>query len=77
MAAMTFFYLECPVCGRTLRVPVKYFGRQMSCGHCRGQFQAGQDGEQSTSRIDGPQAGGADSGLIAHARFGAPQFGEV
>jgi hypothetical protein len=39
-AVTTVFYQECPTCGRTLRVAVKYFGRSMSCGHCGGEFVA-------------------------------------
>jgi hypothetical protein len=42
MSAMTFFYQLCPTCGRNLRVPVKYFGRRMSCTHCKGEFIAGK-----------------------------------
>lgn len=41
MSAMTNFYQNCPICGRSLRVSVKYFGRQMSCSHCHGEFRAG------------------------------------
>lgn len=43
MSALTIFYQECPVCGRSLRVNVKYFGREMSCSHCEGTFIAGKD----------------------------------
>jgi len=43
MMAMTFYYQGCPVCGRNLRVPVRYFGRRMSCTHCHGEFVAGKD----------------------------------
>jgi hypothetical protein len=43
MTAMTFFYQGCPVCGRNLRVPVRYFGRPMCCTHCQGEFVAGKD----------------------------------
>jgi hypothetical protein len=43
MAASTVFYQSCPVCGRTLRIPAKYFGRQMLCSHCEGEFRAGND----------------------------------
>ena len=43
MATSTVFYQSCPVCGRTLRIPAKYFGRQMSCTHCEGEFRAGND----------------------------------
>jgi len=42
MPAMTFFYQECPVCGRSLRVRVQYYGREMSCTHCKGEFVAGR-----------------------------------
>jgi hypothetical protein len=47
MSALTVFYQECPICGRSLRVPVKYFGRQMSCSHCEGTFLAGKDQVQA------------------------------
>jgi hypothetical protein len=40
---MTYFYQECPVCARSLRVPVQYFGSIMSCSHCGGEFQAVAD----------------------------------
>jgi hypothetical protein len=43
MSAMTIFYQECPVCGRSLRIPAKYFGRLMSCSHCQGEFVAGKE----------------------------------
>jgi hypothetical protein len=43
MSAMTIFYQECPVCGRSLRIPAKYFGRLMSCSHCHGEFLAGKE----------------------------------
>ena len=43
MAAVTVFYQSCPICGRALRIPAKYFGRQMSCTHCEGEFRAGND----------------------------------
>ncbi|HEY2895018.1 MAG TPA: hypothetical protein VGJ16_12415 [Pirellulales bacterium] len=42
MPALTFFYQECPICGRSLRVSVNHFGRQMCCTHCQGEFQAGK-----------------------------------
>ena len=43
MSAITVFYQACPVCGRSLRIPTKFFGREMSCTHCEGQFRAGKD----------------------------------
>jgi len=40
MGLKTIFYQECPTCGRSLRIPVKYFGSTMSCSHCSGEFVA-------------------------------------
>jgi len=60
MSATTFFYQECPVCGRSLRIPVKYFGREMSCSHCAGEFIAGKEkepAEQCQPAAEGDLAG--------------------
>jgi len=43
MSAMVNFYQNCPICGRSLRISIKHFGRQMSCTHCQGEFRAGKD----------------------------------
>jgi hypothetical protein len=43
MSALTFFYQNCPVCGRGLRISARYFGRQMTCTHCQGEFRAGKE----------------------------------
>jgi hypothetical protein len=77
MSAMTFFYQECPVCGRSLRVAVKYFGKPMSCSHCGGEFHAGDflghaSHDSESRRIDPEQ-----NPVILHAHFGAPELGEV
>lgn len=42
-AVKTIFYQECPTCGRSLRIPVKYFGLAMACTHCGGEFVANPD----------------------------------
>lgn len=42
MATVTFFYEDCPVCGRPLRVDVRFMGRWVLCSHCEGEFVAGQ-----------------------------------
>jgi hypothetical protein len=76
MSALTFFYQECPVCGRSLRVRVQYFGKQMSCTHCGGEFQAGPNSETHSTcgeRHVGPTA----NGFITHGRLGMPQLGGV
>src|SRR6185369_15396146 len=51
MSRTTFFYQECPVCGRSLRVAVRYFGREMSCGHCHGEFVAGGTNSLPTPHV--------------------------
>ena len=51
-ALATVFYQECPTCGRTLRVAVKYFGRTMSCGHCGGEFLADPNSMRSAAPFD-------------------------
>ena len=51
-ALTTIFYQECPTCGRSLRIPVKYFGRAMSCSHCCGEFVADPNTLRSADVID-------------------------
>lgn len=42
----TYFKQPCPVCGRSLFVPVDLLGRDASCTHCSGIFTAnGFDGD--------------------------------
>ena len=74
MSAMTIFYQECPVCGRNLRIPAKYFGRQMTCTHCKGEFQAGK-GQLPEAPANSDSHG--SGGLIAPAVFSQAQLGEV
>jgi hypothetical protein len=40
MPLVSVFYQQCPVCGRSLRIPVQYFGHTVACQHCRGEFVA-------------------------------------
>jgi hypothetical protein len=40
MAMKNFFYQECPVCGRHLRIRVEHLGRELACTHCQGNFIA-------------------------------------
>lgn len=40
MQSSTFFIQECPTCGRSLQVAVKFLGRTVTCIHCRGEFEA-------------------------------------
>jgi hypothetical protein len=46
MSALTVFYQQCPICGRNLRIPTKYFGREMTCSHCEGEFRAGHQADE-------------------------------
>lgn len=40
MMMRNFFYQECPVCGRHLRIRVEHLGRELACTHCQGLFIA-------------------------------------
>jgi hypothetical protein len=40
MAMRNFFYQECPVCGRHLRIRLEHLGRELACTHCQGNFIA-------------------------------------
>jgi hypothetical protein len=67
MPSLAVFYQECAVCGRSLRIPVQYFGRKVHCGHCGGEFQA-QQLQPSAERQDGMRHDGV-TGLF---RVGGP-----
>jgi len=76
MSAMTIFYQACPICGRSLRIPAKYFGRLMSCTHCEGEFRAGKevlpDPPPSTdSDLSAPMS------ELCPTMLSQPQLGEV
>lgn len=36
----TYFYIECSVCGRQLRVLVEHLGQGIACRHCGGRLVA-------------------------------------
>jgi hypothetical protein len=40
MMMRNFFYQECPVCGRHLRIRVEHLGRELAWTHCQGLFIA-------------------------------------
>ena len=75
MSALTIFYQECPVCGRSLRISVKHFGRQMCCTHCQGQFIAGK-GEIAPGS-PGNAVAESPSVLATTNAFASPQLGEA
>ena len=74
MSAMTIFYQQCPICGRNLRIPAKYFGRQMTCTHCEGEFRAGKD---QLPEAPTPSESELSAGMLAPDVFSQPQLGEV
>ncbi len=50
MTSSSVFYQACPVCGRSIRMPVQYFGRQITCVHCGGEFRADVHSAGDTTR---------------------------
>lgn len=57
---------SCPVCGRPLHIAVHLFGRNVTCGHCRGRFTASESDD-----LSGGQTARVDRLLGARARFAA------
>lgn len=51
MPQRSVFYQTCPVCGRSLRMPVDAFGRQVTCVHCGGAFRSSDDGSASVAVV--------------------------
>ena len=51
MASTTFFFQECPTCGRHLRIRVEHLGRQMTCVHCSGILLAHDSVLRGSSEI--------------------------
>ena len=45
MAPQAVFYQACPVCGRSIRMPLQCFGRQVTCVHCGGEFRAAEQAD--------------------------------
>lgn len=52
VAVSTNFWQRCPVCGRSLRVPVHFLGETVACSHCHGRFVARDDADQDDARED-------------------------
>jgi len=49
MARSTYFFQECPTCGRTLQIRVDYLGKFVVCQHCYGKFEASDPENDSFS----------------------------
>jgi hypothetical protein len=78
MAMKNFFYQECPVCGRHLRIRVEHLGRELACTHCQGNFTA-RDPELPPAAPPQPETVQTDSlsfpgvELHAHVQIGLPR----
>ena len=46
------FMLSCPVCGRSMRVPVQLLGRTAACGHCHGTFVVCENGDGENTPLN-------------------------
>jgi len=77
MTAMTIFYQECPICGRNLRIPAKYFGRLMTCTHCEGEFLAGKEQLPEAGPAREADLGACAQELLRPSAFSQAHFGEV
>jgi len=60
MAQSAFFFLSCPVCARSLRMPVDWFGKRVNCVHCGGEFRAEEQALRSL--MSAPGGGGISTG---------------
>jgi|GEM_PF-3064568 len=70
MAQRSVFYQTCPVCGRSLRMPVEVFGRNVTCVHCGGEFRSEQ--MPADSELAGSEPTGRSVAARASALAGAP-----
>jgi hypothetical protein len=77
MSAMTVFYQECPVCGRNLRVPAKYFGRRMTCTHCQGEFRAGKEELPALPKQEASLPASMVAPALIQSELTQSQIGEV
>ena len=47
MGSSTYFFQECPTCGRSLEIRVEYLGKRLVCQHCRGELIASGPGDSA------------------------------
>jgi hypothetical protein len=52
----TYFVQPCPVCGRSLHVPVQLLGQLAACSHCQGTFVARDPDAAQTIESDSSTA---------------------
>ena len=55
MLTTTYYFQDCPICGRSLRILVEYLGQQVVCRHCQGRFDA-YDPSNSFHSLNGHHA---------------------
>jgi hypothetical protein len=54
MSTPTYFFQECPTCGRRLQIRVEYLGKRVVCRHCQGSLTAA---DPSNCRCDTAESG--------------------
>lgn len=52
MSGGTYYVQECPTCGRSLQVRVKYLGKQVACQHCSAKFEASDPSSAKLAELD-------------------------
>ena len=52
MSRSTYFFQDCPTCGRNLRVRVEYLGKKLVCQHCQADFDACDPASESYPQSD-------------------------
>ncbi|MDO4575916.1 MAG: response regulator [Planctomycetia bacterium] len=76
MTSQATFTQKCPICGRRLRVQVRYLGMTLTCQHCQGRFVAKDsssiwDDEMEDVRVENVLHRLEDdlekSGILSHA----------
>ena len=65
----TFYNQDCPVCGRTARVPVSLLGTSVCCQHCSGVFLGSC--EDPTPHVEGTLLERAER-LLRHLSLTGP-----
>jgi hypothetical protein len=51
MMQLTHVVEDCPICGRPVEVASEAIGREVACGHCRGQFVVFESADGETTAV--------------------------
>ena len=55
MGIPAYFYQDCQVCGRSMRIRVEWIGQQVRCGHCGGLAVAEDEARQTAVEANSPK----------------------